>query len=1061
MPNPKNTNNMKALLDIALSESFDCGAVDSKTQKISPATFDLKPGQKLNQYLIIEEIGRGGMGIVYKASDSHLKREVAIKVILSPNDKKHSEKLLKEAQSIAQLSHPNIIQVFEVHSSPIPFFVMEFIDGQSLDQFIKKRNKTIRGKEYSNTIVNIFISAAKALQFAHDKKIIHRDIKPENIMLDKHLKPKIMDFGLADIEWCDVSVTGELAGTPMYMSPEQAKSRKLTRSSDIYSLGASLYEALTTRAIFQGDTLFNIMFQIMHEEPVRLRLLNPEISKDLEAICLKCVEKKADKRYKAMELLGNDLKNYLEGKPVVAKPINSLRRIYRFAKRNKLLSSIIFVIPFIILVASAFYYYKEREIHQITEKKEIIVQQKQNEIADKEVIVQQKQNEIVEKEKLIKKQKQDIRQKSYFNLVNNLFLMKEHIYNGYLPTEDPFEKAEENYRDLGVNPSKNIEFRFLKKKYKIYSKVQEHAPRYIFTTPNRLIIVSSNTIVQRKIGSLKEEKIIILREKGYLLNVICAAQSNDKTLISIIAEYAGINYLIVYNIKNFKRIAIQELIQKPKEGYSSCFFYEKNTLISGRALSIGTSYIEGNKLKTNFKKIFPLNPFNKSINTITSITKDQKNGYVLFIYSGKMYSYNLKDKKAKPKIKAALTGHLITCYTYNPNTKTIFAGTARGKLFSIDETGHIDIFYDTHKSQVKKIAIYNNCIVTCNDKREIFIWNHDKQVERKIYLPENGIKDFIYLNNSIFCVADIYLYSFDLSVKNPVHLKKSFHSLNMACSQHSFSTFNLLHQTINYDFRDNKLNANMKLFKPHYFFKHPKKLGELTITTKLDLLYNGKTVDCDKSLMRGGVYDPIRDIHYLYGNKKEILIWSWKLKKITDIILYKEKSIYKNHINGATLGSNSRYLLLPFRFPEEFKTVLYIFDTKTGEQKTIKIKHKHPSANPKVQLVAHGGKTRLFLSTRNKIKVLDFDQLLLEKEISFALEHSKEITCFAVVQNGERIITIDHEKMMVWNIEPNFKFNRRLLLELATQGTINDCQYFPNHKKLVTIGENILIWDFK
>ncbi|MEX2667284.1 protein kinase domain-containing protein [Candidatus Uabimicrobium amorphum] len=288
-------------------------------------------------YLIEEELGRGGMGVVYKAQDTKLNRTVAFKIILVDIEERQKQRFLQEARAIAQVDHPNVIKVFEVGEEPLCYYTMEYIQGGTLSQCIAQ--KLLK----PTALANIFYKLADALYVMHKQKIVHRDLKPSNIMLSDSGEPKVMDFGLAKVLDSQISQSKDFLGTPAYMSPEQINNDNVDAKSDIYSLGASMYEGLTGRPVFQGDEIFNILYQIVQDDPIDPRRLNPDIPVDLEAICLKCIEKKPRKRYVSMKFLAKDLKNFMENRPISARPPTKIKALQKWVLRNKAITTIFFV----------------------------------------------------------------------------------------------------------------------------------------------------------------------------------------------------------------------------------------------------------------------------------------------------------------------------------------------------------------------------------------------------------------------------------------------------------------------------------------------------------------------------------------------------------------------------------------------------------------------------------------------------------------------------------------------------------------------------------------------
>ncbi len=286
-------------------------------------------------YEITGVLGRGGMGIVYKARQAGLNRDVALKMILKGEHASASAvvRFLTEARAIAQLNHPNIVQVYEINENKdLPYFSLEFCPGGSLDKALKKEPQDPRrAAELTETL-------ARGLAVAHKAGVLHRDIKPANVLLDGNGTPKITDFGLARLVGDDSGLTANTSvlGSPSYMPPEQASGTmdRVGPASDQYSLGATLYEFITGRPPFHGTTQIETLKQVREKEPVAPSILQPTCPKDLETICLKALSKEMEKRYPSVEAFADDLKAYMEGRPIAARPVGSVERMWRWAKRN-------------------------------------------------------------------------------------------------------------------------------------------------------------------------------------------------------------------------------------------------------------------------------------------------------------------------------------------------------------------------------------------------------------------------------------------------------------------------------------------------------------------------------------------------------------------------------------------------------------------------------------------------------------------------------------------------------------------------------------------------------
>jgi len=296
---------------------------------------DPEPVKYFGQYEILSEIARGGMGIVYRARQKNLNRVVALKMILSgaiaaPEDVK---RFYIEAEAAASLEHPSIVPIYEIgeHEGQ-HFFSMAMVEGKSLADRIKS------GPLSPQEAAEIMAKVAEAIDYAHGKGVIHRDIKPANILIDPNGEPKITDFGLARIDEVESNLTrtGLILGTPSFMPPEQAsgKVRDIGPHSDVYSIGSTLYCLLTGEAPFQGLSPLDTLNKVMNDPPKELRSYGFGIPKDLQSICMKCLEKKPEHRYPSANLLARDLDNFLNNDPITARPPNRLVQFRYWLKKN-------------------------------------------------------------------------------------------------------------------------------------------------------------------------------------------------------------------------------------------------------------------------------------------------------------------------------------------------------------------------------------------------------------------------------------------------------------------------------------------------------------------------------------------------------------------------------------------------------------------------------------------------------------------------------------------------------------------------------------------------------
>jgi serine/threonine-protein kinase len=286
-------------------------------------------------YEILGVLGRGGMGIVYKARQIALDRLVALKMVLAGIHAAPDElgRFRSEAEAVAKLQHPNIVQIYEVGDCDgRPYLSLEFVGGGSLAQ--KLNGLPIPSAQAAALMATV----ARAIHAAHERGIVHRDLKPANVLLTEDGTPKITDFGLAKRLDRDSgrTRTGTIMGTPAYMAPEQAggRSKDIGPATDVYSLGAILYELLTGQAPFRADTPLDTVLQVLDREPAPPRTLNPTVPRELEAVCLKCLEKDKRHRYASAAELAEDIERYLEGAAITAGNFNVLDRLARTLERS-------------------------------------------------------------------------------------------------------------------------------------------------------------------------------------------------------------------------------------------------------------------------------------------------------------------------------------------------------------------------------------------------------------------------------------------------------------------------------------------------------------------------------------------------------------------------------------------------------------------------------------------------------------------------------------------------------------------------------------------------------
>lgn len=390
----------------------------------------------IGNYEILREIGRGGMGIVYLGRHRLLTNRVAaIKVIRSgSNGDEKEHRFAAEAQAVAELHHPNIVPIYELGTYQLgeeerPFVALEYVEGDSLATVI---NGTPLPPQEAAILL---LPLAEAMAHAHERGIVHRDLKPANVLLAEGgalaprvpvnsrselttFVPKITDFGLAKRLDADSGQThhGAILGTPSYMAPEQATGHveDIGPACDIYALGSILYEMLTGRPPFRADTILNTLNQVANLEPVPPRTLNPQVPRDLETICLKCLQKTTSKRYSTSTALAEDVRRYLQGEPILARPANVMERALKWVKRRPAAAALTAVSIMAVLGSVALWGYftiqLRDEKQNAIEKRDEALRQKSYAI-EQEALAKRKSQEAIEQEALaIRKSEEAIKQ---------------------------------------------------------------------------------------------------------------------------------------------------------------------------------------------------------------------------------------------------------------------------------------------------------------------------------------------------------------------------------------------------------------------------------------------------------------------------------------------------------------------------------------------------------------------------------------------------------------------------------------------------------------------------
>lgn len=340
--------------ELLLAEQELVSTLDQRTQTPTHIEPSAATPRCLDDYEIVEEIAHGGMGVVYKARDTRLKCDVALKTIRSGEfaGREEIERFRREAEAAAQLQHPGIVRIHRIgQSGGLHYFTMDFVEGKSLAQVVKA------GPLPEREAIRFTVEVCEAVDYAHRHGILHRDIKPSNVLVNQSGDALITDFGLAKRleENSDFSRTGQAMGTPGYMPPEQALGRKedITFRSDVYAIGALLYHLLTGRPPFRGTSQAEVIREVLHSEPTPPHKINSKISKDLTTICMKCLEKQPARRYASAAELRDDLHRYANGFAIQARPVTFVEYGWRWYKRNMMVANLVLATCLAIVIGGA------------------------------------------------------------------------------------------------------------------------------------------------------------------------------------------------------------------------------------------------------------------------------------------------------------------------------------------------------------------------------------------------------------------------------------------------------------------------------------------------------------------------------------------------------------------------------------------------------------------------------------------------------------------------------------------------------------------------------------
>lgn len=691
VPNDDFVLNLKSDLAKNLGDPVETSGIDATL-----------PGQGtkvryFGDYELLEEIARGGMGVVYKARQSKLNRIVALKMILGRHfaSVEQVQRFQREAETAAGLTHQGIVPIYEVgEHDGLQFYSMQFVDGQSL------ADKTKAGPIPVMSAAKILRDCARAIGYAHQSKLIHRDLKPANILIDRDGHPCITDFGLAKQTDGNTELTasGQVMGTPGYMSPEQASGRtsSIDQRSDVYGLGATLYATITGRPPFQADNTADTLVQVVELDPVSPQLLNPKVPKDLETICLKCLEKDPAHRYQTAGELSDELSCFIEGLPIRARPISRAAKTMRWCKRNPLVASVSTLAVLILVVGSivstyfailaSSRYENERRQKSLAQDRQRMADEAKQDALDAKVIAQKETANT-------KRALFDSQRSQYFNLMNSALL--EWQANNPQRARELLRLATEleSWDRLG-----HWEWEYLWNLVHPESEVLEGHSDWVLSVAlspveNRLASCGKDRSI--RIVDLDRQKTIAI-ENAHEGPVYSIAFSPDGKLL---ASGSQDNSIRLWNTSDGTLVGTLS----GHDGTVECIAFTRDgsrMITAARDQMIKTWDVENRSLVDSFQQPFAhvyrfsLSPDDKHISLVAG---GNPNG------GGKVLVYELESGELVHRLEGV--NSFATAVQYSPNGDKIVAGTYDGSIISWNATtGDVIENRKLHENYVTSVA---------------------------------------------------------------------------------------------------------------------------------------------------------------------------------------------------------------------------------------------------------------------------------------------------------------------------------------------------------------------
>ncbi|BBM82553.1 WD40 repeat domain-containing serine/threonine protein kinase [Candidatus Uabimicrobium amorphum] len=670
---------------------------------------------RVGHYKVLSELGRGGMGIVFKALDTKLNRFVALKVITNQRvSELNVRRFIQETKAVAALQHPNIIQIFDAGQEPKMYFAMEYVNGQSM----RDKLSELQGK-YQDCAI-IMQKLCSALQYVHEKRIIHRDIKPDNIMLDEAGEPKLMDFGLAKMidENNSLSRQGDVVGTPFYMSPEQTQGQKVDSRSDIYSLGASFYQMLTGRTVFQGNMYIQIVYKICNDDPIAPRMLDSDIPKDLELICLKCLEKSKERRYQTAQDLKQDIENYLQHKPISVK-VNILHNMRKWCYRHKFLTASIFLAAILMAVIGWFSIEKSRTNQRLTK---LIGQLETNNIEKEHALAQLEKNNVEKAHALAKSQKQlvtaHIKMAEYQFLQRKMSRAKDELFAAKEISEKIELPAQQKaYVDLLLEYSVAPTIPIVKRSTPLEAKSISYVHK-AYVDENYISLSSNQRIFVWKRGSktLKEEEAIVTKGVHYTIcgdYLVCTWQTDIKIMHLKTMKEKTYAFPEVRNIHH--------LAFSPRTKWIAIKAYERLILfhiVTRKKIEIDTKH-----------RISDSNP----------IYFDKSGTLLIGGIESSIATWELKKDAWSITSSVSFLGRQVHANRLSPDRKLLFYGDDQGELTILQLAGKMSSSVNYHKTKIVDITFNQSgrLFATAEKEGKVILW--DQVSVKPIVMYDTGL----------------------------------------------------------------------------------------------------------------------------------------------------------------------------------------------------------------------------------------------------------------------------------------------------------------------------------